>query len=91
MPEESRLVDQLSNSESKTPSSSDNINSNPQSKLVKDIMSRQVEQEAIARGGTSKGNEVRVLLHGYTIMIASINILSRSLVHIVSRRVQECH
>jgi len=46
-------VDQLSNSESKV------SNDNPQSKLVKDIMSRQVEQEAIARGGT-KVNEVRL-------------------------------
>ena len=49
-------MDQLNNnsSESKV-ASNDN---NPQSKLVKDIMSRQVEQEAIARGG-AKTNEVR--------------------------------
>ena len=49
-------MDQLGNSESKTVVSNDN--NNPQSKLVKDIMSRQVEQEAIARGG-AKTNEVR--------------------------------
>jgi hypothetical protein len=49
-------VDQLGNSESKTVVSNDN--NNPQSKLVKDIMSRQVEQEAMARGG-AKTNEVR--------------------------------
>lgn len=50
VPDESRLADEVSGAESKNSERAGGVDA--QSKLVKDIMSRQVEQEAAVRGNT---------------------------------------